>query len=73
MSEINICFSCDLPWKRQLDRFLADLKEDNRSAFIRQSVDFYRLVLKLNSGQEEPLISNSELLNSVPPPIFIQV
>ena len=73
MSEVNICFSCDLPWKRQLDRFLADLKEENRSAFIRQSVDFYRLVLKLSGGQTEAPGTNSDPLNSAPPPIFIQV
>jgi hypothetical protein len=72
MSEVNICFSCDLPWKRQLDRFLADLKEDNRSAYIRQALDFYRLTLKLNAGQKEPLMSSFEPLNSAPPLIFIE-
>ena len=73
MSEINICFSCDLAWKRRLDRFLADLKEENRSAYIRQALDFYRIILKLNAGQTGAPISNSEPLNSAPPPIFIQV
>ena len=73
MSEVNICFSCELAWKRRLDRFLADLKEDNRSAYIRQALDFYRLVLKLSAGQKEPLMSNSDPLNFAPPPIFIQV
>jgi len=63
MSEINICFSCDLAWKRRLDRFLADCDVVNRSAYIRQALDFYRLVLKLNAGQKEPLMSIFEAPN----------
>ena len=63
MSEVNICFSCELAWKRRLDRFLADLKEENRSAYIRQALDFYRLTLKLNAGQKEPLMSSFEAPN----------
>ena len=72
MSEVNICFSCDLAWKRRLDRFLAGLKEDNRSAYIRQALDFYRLTLKLSAGQKGAPLSNSEPLNSAPPLIFIE-
>ncbi len=72
MSEINVCFSCDLPWKRRLDSFLADCEVVNRSAFIRQALEFYRMVLILNNPNNRPPIYDSESLKPSLPKVFTE-